>query len=164
MKAKNLSSEQIGVLKGILGTSLVFSLATAIGAYFWHQKHEEELDKLEKDTATKCLDIAAEHYEGVIRRREKAAERKSVSKTPYYEEFLEFQRKLDNTGSHEHTEEEWAELEKEINQQQKEHAVLSQKIKERRARLDIELDRRKLELLAEKAKELAAKEVPSNAN
>lgn len=33
----------------------------------------EQMDKLEKDTAITCLDFATEHYEDVIRRREKEA-------------------------------------------------------------------------------------------
>lgn len=67
MVGKNLTPEKRGVLKGVLGTSLVFSVGIAIGAFFLHRKHEEELDKLELDTATTCLDIATDHFESVIR-------------------------------------------------------------------------------------------------
>lgn len=69
----NLTPEHIGMLKGATATALLFIAGIAIGLFFLHRKHEEEMDKLEKDTAITCLDFATEHYEGVIRRREKEA-------------------------------------------------------------------------------------------
>lgn len=66
MNLNKLTPEQMGVLKGSLGTSAVFSIGIAIGAFFLHRKHEEELDKLERDTARVCLDIATEQYEKVL--------------------------------------------------------------------------------------------------
>lgn len=73
MSLKQLSTEQIGVLKGVVATTIVCSIATRLVLYLLKQKHEEKLDELEKDTAKFCLDWAAEHYERAIRRREKEA-------------------------------------------------------------------------------------------
>ena len=73
MSLKQISAERIGVLKGVVSTTLVFSIATGLGLYLLKEKHEEKLDELEKDTARFCLDWAAEHYERAIRRREKEA-------------------------------------------------------------------------------------------
>ena len=73
MNLNKLTLEQRGVLKGCLGTSAVFSIGIAIGAFFLHRKHEEELDKLERDTARSCLDVAADHYEKVLRRNKTGA-------------------------------------------------------------------------------------------
>ena len=69
----NLTPELIGVLKGAIVTATFFSAVIVIGFFFLQRKHEEELNKLEVATANLCLDMAAEHYEGVIRRREKEA-------------------------------------------------------------------------------------------
>lgn len=52
-------------------TSITFLVGIGVGLYFLHRKHETEMDKLAKDTEISCLDLAAEHYEGVILRREK---------------------------------------------------------------------------------------------
>ena len=41
----------------------VYWVGIGAGLYFLHQRHEDELDKLEQDTAKFCLDWAAEHYE-----------------------------------------------------------------------------------------------------
>lgn len=67
----NLTPELIGVMKGAAATALLFVIGITIGLFFLHRKHEDELDKLEKETAITCLDFATEHYEAVIRRREK---------------------------------------------------------------------------------------------
>ena len=48
-------------------------------------------------------------------------------------------------------------MEEEINQQQKEHEALVERLGEQSARMDVEFDRVKLKLLAEKATELANK-------
>ena len=120
MNLQTLSPVQVGMLKGSLVTAILFAAGIGAGLFFLHRKHEDELDKLEKDTAMTCLDFAAEHYEGVIRRdRKAAADKKSTFveptfKTPYYEEFLEYQRTLDSAGKQEPTEEEWAELEQKM--------------------------------------------------
>ena len=71
----NLTPEHIGMLKGIAVAAALFFAGIVVGLLLLHGKHEEELDKLKSDTAKLCLDMAAEHYEGVIRRREKAAEK-----------------------------------------------------------------------------------------
>lgn len=67
----NLTAYQLGALKGSAITSITFLVGIGVGLYFLHRKHETEMDKLAKDTAINCLDFAAEHYEGVILRREK---------------------------------------------------------------------------------------------
>ena len=156
------SLNQVGVLKNAVVTALAFSAGIGVGALALKQKHEDELNKLERDTAINCLDFAAAHYEGILRRRRKvsddvvASTSQPVSKTPYYEEFLAFQHKLDSTGRCEPTEERLA-MEEEINQQQKEHEALVERLGEQSARMDVEFDRVKLKLLAEKATELANK-------
>ena len=73
MSLKQISTERAGVLKCVVATTMVFSIAAGLGLYLLKEKHEEELDELEKDTARFCLDWAAEHYERTIRRREKEA-------------------------------------------------------------------------------------------
>ena len=95
MNSKKLTPEKRGVLKGVLGTSLVFSVGIGIGAFFLHQRHEEELDKLERDTARACLDFAAEHYERVLRQKKKngrttSTEPNAEAEIPF-EESEEFQ-------------------------------------------------------------------------
>ena len=163
MNLQTLSPVRVGMLKGSLVTAMLFTAGIGAGLFFLHRKHEDELDKLEKDTAMTCLDFAAEHYEGVIRRdRKAAADQKSAFveptfKTPYYEEFLEYQRTLDSAGKHEPTEEEWAALEQKMMLQQKEHEELLRKLGEQTAQADVGLDRLKLKLLAKKAQELADK-------
>lgn len=163
MKKTNLSTEKLGILKGAFGASIVFVVGIGTGLYVLHQRHEKELDKLEKDTAITCLDFAAEHYEGVIRGRDrveadkKASTIQSPTKMSCYEEFLEFQRTLDNAGKCEPTEEEWAEVEKKMLLQEKEYKELLQKIGEQKARADVGIDRLKLKLLAQKAVELTDK-------
>ena len=156
------SLNRVGVLKGAVVATVAFSAGIGVGALALKQKHEDELDKLERDTAIDCLDFAAAHYEGILRRRKVsddvvASTSQPVSKTPYYEEFLAFQHKLDSTGGCEPTEEEWLAMEEEIYQQQKEHEALIKRIEEQSARMDVEFDRVKLKLLAEKATELANK-------
>ena len=157
------SLNQVGVLKNAVVTALAFSAGIGVGALALKQKHEDELDKLERDTAINCLDFAAAHYEGILRRRRKvsddvvASTSRPVSKTLYYEEFLEFQRKLDNAGKYDPTEEEWAAIEEKTNQQQKAHEALIKRIEDQSAQMDVEFDRVKLKLLAEKATELANK-------
>ena len=169
MKFNNPLSQRRGVLEGALGTSVILAAGVGVGLYLLHQRHEKELDKLEKDTVITCLDFAAEHYEGVIRRDRKAvADNKAAFvepafKTPYYEEFLEYQRTLDSAGKYEPTEEEWAALEQKMMLQQKEYEELLQKIGEQKDQADVGLDRLKLKLLAKKATELADKATPSEA-
>lgn len=64
----NLTPEHYGMLKGIVGTSLLFVAVIVVGLFLLHQKHEEEMDKLQRNTARDCLDVAAEHYERLIHR------------------------------------------------------------------------------------------------
>lgn len=68
MNLNKLSREQTSVLKGAIGATVVWGVGIIIGAFFLHRKHEEELDRLERDTARDCLDVAAEHYEKIFRR------------------------------------------------------------------------------------------------
>ena len=42
----NLTPEHIGMLKGATATALLFIAGIAIGLFFLHRKHEEEMDKL----------------------------------------------------------------------------------------------------------------------
>ena len=157
------SLNRVGVLKGAVVATVAFSAGIGVSVLVLKQKHEDELDKLERDTAINCLDFAAAHYEGILQRRRKASDDvtaatpQSVSKTPYYEEFLAFQHKLDSAGKYDPTEEEWLAMEEKINQQQKEREALIKRIEEQSARMDVEFDRVKLKLLAEKATELANK-------
>lgn len=163
MNLKTLSPGQFGMLKGSLATVALFSTGIGIGLFCLHRKHEAELDKLEKDTAMTCLDFAAEHYEGVIRRSKKstsdtvASANQPITKMTYYEEFLEYQRRLDNAVKYEPTEEEWATLKQRMILQQKEYEELLQKIGEQKAQADMGIDVLKLKLLAKKATELADK-------
>lgn len=163
MNLKTLSPAQLGMLKGSITTAMLSTAGIGIGWFFLHRKHEVELDKLEKETAMTCLDFAAEHYEAVIRRRDRITADKNVStiqpisKTPYHEEFLEFQRTLDNAGKCEPTKETWAELEEKMLLQQKGQEELFQEIGVQKAQADIGIDRLKLKLLAQKAAELAEK-------
>ena len=66
-----LTPVHLGTLRGALITTLGFSVGITLGAIWLHQKHEEELDKLQQDTARDCLDFAASHYERVIRQNRK---------------------------------------------------------------------------------------------
>lgn len=162
MDLRMLSAGQVGILKGVVGTTLVFATGIAVGLFFLKRKHEDELDKLEKDTAMTCLDFAADHYEGVIRRQKKAAGKAASTpaqsaNTPYYEEFLAFQQSLDRAGKHEPTEEEWAEIGRQLEAEKRVAEIEKQHVEEQSARLDLELDRVKLKMLAEKAAELAEK-------
>ena len=163
MNMKTLSPGQFGLLKGSLVTATLFSTGIGIGLFFLHRKHEAELDKLEKDTAMTCLDFAAEHYEGVIRRSKQATAgmvataKQPITKMTYYEEFLEYQRRLDNAVKAEPTEEERATLKQKMILQQKEYEELLQKIGEQKAQSDIGIDELKLKLLSKKATELADK-------
>ena len=88
----NLTPEHIGMLKGATATALLFIAGIAIGLFFLHRKHEEEMDKLQKDTAITCLDFATEHYEGVIRRREKEAKQTLQKDQRSLDDQLKYQR------------------------------------------------------------------------
>ena len=102
----NLTPEHIGMLKGAAATALFFSAGIAIGLFFLHRKHEEELDKLERDTARACLDVAAEHYESVIRRREKEAKQEPLHCVDVPDvDSEEFQRVVDAMNNYEEPEE-----------------------------------------------------------
>ena len=60
------NTERIGVLKGVLGTTIVFSVGIGVGLFFLHRHYEEEMDKLTRDTADDCLDFAAKFYDRVF--------------------------------------------------------------------------------------------------
>lgn len=104
----NLTPEHIGMLKGAAVTATLFSVSIAVGLFFLHRKHEEELDKLESDTARFCLDMAAEHYEGAIIRREKKL-RQELSENSEKADVAsdEFQKEIDAMNNHEEPDEEW---------------------------------------------------------
>lgn len=158
-----LTSHQAGVWKGALATALLFTTGIGAGLVFLKRKHEDELDEVERDTARNCLDFAANHYEGVIRRKQREAVKDVESKsapspmTQYYEEFLEFQRRLDNAGKREPTEEEVEEMRFEMARNKKAFEEQQRELAMQEARLDREFDRIKLKLLAKKAAELADK-------
>jgi len=69
----NLTAYQNGVLCGVAATSLLFLTVIGAGLCYLHYKHENDLDELAKDTAMTCIDFVSQHYEGIIRRREKEA-------------------------------------------------------------------------------------------
>ena len=127
MNSKKLTPEKRGVLKGVLGTSLVFSVGIGIGAFFLHQRHEDELDKLERDTARDCLDFAAEHYEKVLRRKNKESAK----------------------GCYEASTEEWEELEKKLEERCKEYDRLVREINTQNAQYREELAKLKSKIYAE---------------
>lgn len=155
-----LTPVQRGTLRGALITTLGFSVGITLGAIWLHQKHEEELDKLQQDTARDCLDFAASHYERVIRQNRKptavteAAARCPVEKTPNYEHFLEYQRKRDCSEKKELGEEDWVVLQESVNKQLAEYEDLMQKIKKQSCEVDKAFDRVKQKLLADKSTEL----------
>ena len=91
MKFNDLHSQQRGVLEGVLGASVVLTAGIGIGLYFLHQRHEAELDKLEKDTAMSCLDFAAEHYGRVLRSKKKAPPERKAESEISFEVSTEFQ-------------------------------------------------------------------------
>lgn len=117
MNLMNLSPMQSGLLKGTLITTLVFSAGIGIGLYFLRQKHEKELDELQKVTARDCLDFAAEHYEKILRReRNSKGSGPSVSEVEEtsFEESAEFQQEMDAMNNYEATVDQWDALKEEV--------------------------------------------------
>ena len=78
MNLMDLTPMQTGMLKGALFTTLAFSICIGIGLYFLWQWHENEMDKLERDTAMICLDIATEHYEKALRKNRSLGEQQKT--------------------------------------------------------------------------------------
>ena len=142
MIGKNLTPEKRGMLKGMLGTSLVFTVCAGIGLYFLHQRHEDELDELEKDTAKFCLDWAAEHYERALRRKRKATEEAS-------KDSGEAGKDYSATTGYEATPKEWEELEEKIIQSCAEYDRLAQELVEMDAEYRAGLDKLRAQIYAD---------------
>ena len=126
----NLTPEHIGMLKGAAVTAAFFSAGIAVGLVFLHRKHEEALDKLESDTAKLCLDMAAEHYEGVIRRREKAAEKASAERAAENLDIDsdELQKEIAAMNNHEEPDEDWTAMREEMDRHIDEYEALAQQV------------------------------------
>jgi len=130
----NLTPEHIGMLKGIAVTAALFSAGIAVGLLFLHRKHEEELDKLESDTAKVCLDMAAEHYEGIIRHREKKIRQALSEKTEKPDvDSDKFQKEMDAMNNYEEPDEDWKAMYKEIDRHMNEYTVLAQQVAQKNA-------------------------------
>lgn len=111
----NLSAYQRGALKGTMVVSTTFLAGIGIGLYFLHQKHEAELDKLEKDTAIACLDFAAEHYERAISHHKKDAKQVlSKENNVSAVDSDEFQKEIDAMNNYEEPDEDWKAMREEI--------------------------------------------------
>ena len=130
----NLTPEHIGMLKGITATAFLFSAGIAVGLFFLHRKHEEELDKLESDTAKVCLDMASEHYESVIRRREKKIRQELSEKTEKPDvDSDEFQKEMDAMNNYEEPDEDWNAMHEEIHRHMDEYTTLAQQVAQKNA-------------------------------
>ena len=130
----NLTPEHIGMLKGVTATAVLFSAGIAVGLFFLHRKHEEALDKLESDTARFCLDMAAEHYEGVIRRREKKIKQERTGKSEEIGvDSDEFQKEIDVMNNHEQPDEDWKAMHKEMERHIAEYEALAQRVAQKDA-------------------------------
>ena len=133
-----LTAYQVGVLKGTALTSITLLVGFGVGYYFLYQKHEEELDKLERDTARSCLDAAAEHYEKVISRKMASkgfvsSPRQNQAETSF-EDTEEFQRELDAMNNYESSIEQWDALKQEIERLKAENERLLRDIAEQDAK------------------------------
>lgn len=132
----NLTPECIGVLKGASMTAALFTAGIAVGLFFLHRKHEEALNKMESETARFCLDMAAEHYEGVILRREKAT---AKARTQNLESLVAdtdaFQKEVDAMNNYEEPDKEWEAMHKEVERHIAESAALMQQIAKKDADL-----------------------------
>ena len=133
----NFTLEQRGILKGVLGTSIVSVAVAGIGLFFLHRKHEEELDKLQRDTARDCLDFAAEHYERVIRRLEKANAPAAASAEIPFEETEEFQQEIDAMNNHEDSPDTLADWDERIRRLRQEFDAVEEEFLEKRASLGV---------------------------
>lgn len=150
MKLNNLTFGQKCMLKGSLVTTLVFSTGIGIGLYFLHQKHEEELDKLQRDTAMDCLDAAAEHYEKVLCRKKASdgcvsSPRQNRAETPF-EETEEFQREVDAMNNYESSLEQWDALKQDIERLKVENEHLLRDIAEQDTKWRVNLESMNAEL------------------
>lgn len=125
----NLTPEHIGMLKGATAMTALFSAGIAVGLVFLHRKHEKELDKLESDTAKVCLDMAAEHYEGVIRRREKKIRQELSEKSEESEvDSDDFQKEMDAMNNYEEPDEDWKSMREEMDRHIDEYEALAQQV------------------------------------
>lgn len=117
MNLMSLSPMQSGLLKGTLITTLVFSAGIGIDLYFLRQKHEKELDELQKVTARDCFDFAAEHYEKILRHERKgkgSGSSVSEAEETFFEESAEFQQEMDAMNNYEATVDQWDSLKEEV--------------------------------------------------
>ena len=117
MNLMSLSPMQTGIVKGSLITTLVFSASIGIGLYFLRQKHEQEMDELQKTTAKDCLDLAAEHYENILRRKKPSKGSvlsASVAEDAPLEETEKTHEEITTMNNYESTIDQWVELKKEL--------------------------------------------------
>ena len=142
MKLRKLTSEQRGFLKGVLGTSLVFAAGTGIYLYLMYQRYEDNLRKVAKDTARDCLDVAAEHYEGILRRNMQTVESAVCDNG-------EPRGDCSETTDGESKTEEWEALEKKVEQACEEHRRIVQDLAEKDAECREELDRLRRQIYAD---------------
>ena len=130
----NLTPEHIGMLKGSVATVVLFSAGIAVGLFFLHRKHEKDLDKLEKDTAITCLDFATEHYEKVIRRREKEGKQVLSTQSGLPDaDSDEFQKEVDAMNNHEEPDEDWKSMREEVDRHIAEYETLAQRVAQKDA-------------------------------
>ena len=142
----NFTPEYIGMLKGAAITAAFFTTGMAVGLFILHRKHEEALNKMESDTARFCLDMAAEHYEGVILRREKKLRQDLSAKAEQPDpDSAEFQKEMDAMNNYEEPDEEWKAMHEEMDRHLDKYRALAQQI----AQKNVE-SKERLEKLASK--------------
>ena len=137
----NLTPERIGMLKGTAVTAAFFSAGIAVGLFFLHRKHEEALDKLESDTAKMCLDMAAEHYEGVILRREKKLRQDLSAQNEQPDlDSDEFEKEMDAMNNYEEPDEDWKAMHEEMDRHIDEYEALAKQVAQKNVECKEHLD------------------------
>ena len=130
----NFTPEYIGMLKGAAITAAFFTTGMAVGLFSLHRKHEEALNRMESDTARFCLDMAAEHYEGVILRREKKLRQDLSAKAEQPNpDSDEFQKEMDAMNNYEEPDEEWKAMREEMARQAEKCKALAKEISQKDA-------------------------------
>ena len=146
----NLTPEHIGMLKGAAVTAAFFSAGIAVGLFFLHRKHEEALDKLESDTARFCLDMATEHYEGVILRREKKLRQDlSVKNEQPDPDSDAFQKEMDAMNNYEEPDEDWKAMHEEVERHIDEYEALAKQVAQKNAECKEHLEKLASKICAE---------------
>ena len=57
------AGQRNGMIKGASITTLIFSLGIGVSMMLLHRHHENQLDKVERETADSCLEFATSVYE-----------------------------------------------------------------------------------------------------